>query len=65
MTCLLAGGELVRATRVYEGVEDDHYRCERGHTPGVDWARGPATERQWPPTDELVELAERVRRSLR
>ena len=33
-------GELVKATRVYEGAEDDHYQCEKGHGFGIDWSRG-------------------------
>jgi hypothetical protein len=54
-----------RATRQYEGVEDDHYRCERGHDFGIDWSHGgPPQEAQWPPPADFIsldELAERHR----
>ncbi|CAN5607745.1 hypothetical protein BH11MYX1_BH11MYX1_07720 [soil metagenome] len=46
---------LTKATRVREGVEDDQYRCERGHTFGLDWSKGPATELQWPVPQELAD----------
>lgn len=45
----------VKATRIYEGIEDDHYACEKGHHFGMDYRRGPATEPQWPPPQELVD----------
>lgn len=55
MVCLTER-KLTKATRVYEGVEDDHYRCALGHEFGMDWSRGEATEAQWPPSQELVAL---------
>jgi hypothetical protein len=58
MVCLEAGA-LVKATRVYEGIEDDHYECERGHEFGLDWRRGPAEEPQWPPPAELAAALEK------
>ena len=48
-------GKITKATRLYEGVEDDGYRCELGHEFGVDDRKGPATEPQWPPPAALVE----------
>lgn len=56
VTCLicLEGGQVTKAVRIYEGSEDDHYRCEQGHLFGMDWHRGPASEPQWPPSPELV-----------
>ena len=55
MVCL--GDELLltKARRIYEGDEDDRYRCERGHEFGMNWVRGPATEPQWPPVQELID----------
>lgn len=53
MTCC-SDGVVTRATRVYEGVEDDHYCCEAGHAFAIDWRRGPPAEPQWPPSAELV-----------
>jgi hypothetical protein len=53
MVCL-DDNALTRATRTREGVETDQYRCERGHTFGLDWRRGPATRPQWPPDEALV-----------
>ena len=47
-------GKATRATRIYEGVEDDQYRCDLGHEFGVDYRRGPATEATWPLTPEQV-----------
>ena len=54
MVCL---GEdtITKATRVYEGAEDDQYVCELGHQFGVDYRKGPATTPQWPPDPRLVE----------
>jgi len=54
MECL-GDGLLTKAVRIYEGCEDDHYRCEKGHVFGMDWRRGPATEPQWPPAQELLD----------
>lgn len=62
--CMLCGG---MAVRIYEGFEDDHYRCEacRGEF-GLDWRRGPATAPCWPPSEEelvmMKELLEEKRR---
>jgi hypothetical protein len=53
MVCLRER-RLTKASRIHEGVEDDHYRCELGHEFGMDWRRGPATEAQWPPSPELA-----------
>ena len=52
MVCL-GERKLTRAERTREGVESDDYRCDNGHTFGMDWRRGPANEPQWPPSDEL------------
>lgn len=46
-------GRLTKAVRVHEGVESDQYVCERRHTFGMDWSRGPATEPEWPPPPEI------------
>lgn len=54
MVCMMDDGRLIKATRIYEGDEDDRYRCEKGHEFGMDFRRGPATEPQWPPSPELV-----------
>lgn len=52
--CMLCGG---RAVRVYEGHEDDHYRCEScGEGFGLDGRRGPATAPCWPPSAEELEM---------
>lgn len=61
MTCS-CDGVVTRATRVYEGVEDDHYVCELGHEFGVDWSRGPPEEVQWPPSTEMVEGIESMKK---
>ncbi len=55
--CFVCYGEgaLTKATRVHEGVEDDHYVCEVGHDFGIDYRAGPATEAQWPPPAGLAE----------
>lgn len=57
MTCM-ADGIVTRAERVYDGAEDDHYVCARGHRFGVDWARGAPTGPQWPLTPEQVAAIE-------
>jgi hypothetical protein len=50
MMCMRCGE---KAQRTYEGIEDDHYRCERcGFEFGVDWSRGPPERPCWPPSDE-------------
>lgn len=48
-------GKVTKATRIYEGAEDDQYECEQGHRFGVDYRKGPATTAQWPPDPKLVE----------
>lgn len=58
MVCL-DEGKLTKATRTYEGDEDDRYRCERGHEFGMDWSAGPATEALWPPPPEVSEQLKR------
>ncbi len=59
-TCLWEHKAITKATRVYEGIEDDHYVCELGHTFGVDYTHGgPPTEPQWPPPQELVDAITR------
>lgn len=56
MTCMWESNTLTKATRVYEGIEDDHYLCEKGHTFGIDYDHcGPPAEPQWPPKPDLVE----------
>jgi len=59
VTCMvcLDEGVLTRALRTNEGIESDDYRCEAGHTFGMDWSRGPATEAEWPPPPELAAMA--------
>lgn len=61
MVCMecLADGVLTRAVRVHEGAEDDQYRCDKGHEFGMDWRDQPATEPQWPPPAEYVEMLKR------
>jgi hypothetical protein len=54
-TCMWEHQTITKAERVSEGIETDHYVCEQGHAFGIDYARGPATEPQWPPSPELVE----------
>jgi hypothetical protein len=55
-------GALTCATRVVEGVEADQYACDKGHRFGVDYTRGPATEAEWPPSQELRDwMATRAR----
>lgn len=49
---------LTRAERVDEGIEDDHYECERGHAFGIDWSHGAPDEPQWPAPPELRALTE-------
>lgn len=61
MTCS-SDGVVTRATRVYEGVEDDHYVCELGHEFGVDWGRGPVREMQWPPPTEMIAAIESMKK---
>lgn len=50
-TCFFDNATVTRAVRTSEGVETDQYRCDRGHTFGIDWSRGPATKPQWPPPE--------------
>ena len=57
MVCL-SDGQITKAARIYEGAEDDRYRCEKGHEFGMDWRTGPATAPQWPPPPEFVEAFE-------
>lgn len=47
MGCLICGA---RAERIYEGDEDDTYKCENNHQFNVEW-REPATEPLWPVAD--------------
>lgn len=61
MVCL-EKGRLTRAIRVVEGVESDQYLCWRLHRFGMDWSRGEASERQWPPPRELRDAISRARR---
>lgn len=59
MTCLWEAKKLTKATRVYEGLEDDHYQCELGHTFGIDWEYGgPPDQPQWPPGPEHLALVD-------
>lgn len=50
----LEKGRVTRALRLVEGVETDRYLCWRGHLFGVDYRRGPATQKEWPPSAELL-----------
>lgn len=54
--CLADNMELVPAKRTYEGDETDEYKCDKGHTFGMDWSAGPAEQPQWPPSEELKQL---------
>ena len=47
LQCLFDDRRVVRAERIFEGVEADRYRCEAGHGFGLDWPK-PAPEPQWP-----------------
>jgi hypothetical protein len=52
-----------RAQRTSEGLENDWYRCEAGHTFGVDWSHGgPPDAPRWPPSDEARAEFERFQR---
>ena len=53
----LSSGQVTQATRTYEGLEDDRYRCDHGHEFGMDWSKGEATEPLWPPSPELQAFA--------
>jgi hypothetical protein len=55
MVCMDENNKLVKATRVYEGVEDDQYECPKGHTFGMDWRKGPADAPMWPPPQEMID----------
>jgi hypothetical protein len=48
---------LTKATRTREGAETDHYACEKGHHFGMDFPKGPPTEPEWPPSEELRSIA--------
>jgi hypothetical protein len=51
-----------RATRVYEGSEDDHYVCEQcGKKFGIDWSGGEPPVPCWPPSAEELEQARKMR----
>jgi hypothetical protein len=58
MDCLM-DGVLTKASRIYEGDEDDRYRCEKGHVFGMDFRKGAATEPMWPPAQEYVDFVGR------
>jgi hypothetical protein len=58
LTCLFDDRVLTKATRVAEGHESDQYRCDKDHTFGLDFPDGPATEPQWPPSDEYRQMVE-------
>lgn len=47
------------AERIYEGSENDQYRCAEGHTFGIHWRSIP-DHPMWPPTaaDEAVMAAQ-------
>ena len=57
MTCA-GDGVVTRAERAYEGVEDDHYICPKGHRFGIDWSRGAPESPQWPPEPDEVAAIE-------
>jgi len=65
MVCMdcLGDAVLTKAIRIYEGAESDQYRCEKGHTFGMDWRDKPATEPQWPPPQEYVDFVKRQQSS--
>lgn len=52
-----------RAERTYEGLEDDLYQCESGHSFGIDWSHGsPPDQPQWPPSPEALAQIEMIRK---
>jgi hypothetical protein len=55
VTCSVCRGEgkLTKATRFYDGIEADAYRCEKGHESWIDWRHGPATTAQWSASPEI------------
>lgn len=68
----MAGGEnarvvpcfvcTARAERTSEGIEDDEYLCEEGHTFGIDWSYGQPSVPQWPASaEDLAVIAEMKR----
>ncbi|MCB9740339.1 MAG: GNAT family N-acetyltransferase [Deltaproteobacteria bacterium] len=56
-------GRAEPAYRTSEGIETDWYRCERGHTPGIDWRRGAPTAPCWPLSDSEREAISRLGRA--
>jgi hypothetical protein len=58
LVCLSDKAILTKAERTYEGDENDEYKCDKGHTFGMDWSRGEADEPQWPASDELKAYVE-------
>ena len=56
IVCLADERGLTKSERVREGEETDEYRCDKGHTFGIDWSAGEAEGPQWPPSRELTEL---------
>ena len=56
MTCMWEERAITKATRISEGIENDHYVCEKGHQFGIDYDHGgPPSEPQWPPKQELID----------
>jgi hypothetical protein len=52
---MFESNQLTKATRHYDGMEDDWYTCELGHEFGIDWSHGgPPSTPQWPPDPQLV-----------
>ena len=49
VACMNCGEQ---ADRIFEGIEDDQYQCQKGHGFGIDWRRGPPEKPLWPPTPE-------------
>jgi len=52
-----------KAKRIYEGLEDDHYLCEKcGCRFGIDWSNdSPLGKPCWPPSEEEIEAAKKLR----
>ena len=59
VVCMTDHRTLTRAERTSEGFETDEYRCEKGHTFGIDWsAANMPAEPQWPASEALEAYVE-------
>ncbi len=62
LTCAFEG-VVAPAERTSEGMENDGYRCARGHTPMIDWSRARPTAPTWPPSAEECEAIAKMGRA--